>query len=332
MRHRIEKLGLLIVGQDICPTMPHLISLIGPTAAGKTALSIRLAKALNAPIISADSVQIYRGLDIGSGKVTEEEMDGVPHRMLDILAPDQEFNAGEYGRRVEELLKELFARHEVVLLVGGAGFYFQAVWHGFDEIPEVAPEVRQQLNAELEESGLETLLEELKSADPVTWEAIDRNNPVRVVRALEVWRGSGKPISFFRGRKQAKQNPWTDLKIGLQWERQALYRRIEARVDAMLEAGWLEETRQIAELYGMDCKGLQSLGYRELVNYLKGEMDPIAIGLETTVGLIKQNTRRYAKRQTTWFKKDGEIQWFAPEQMEAILPWIRMKIVNGQPM
>jgi tRNA dimethylallyltransferase len=306
--------------------MPYLISLIGPTAAGKTALSVRLAKALNAPIVSADSVQIYQGLDIGSGKVTQEEMEGVHHYMLDILSPEQEFNAGEYGRQVEGLLKELFAEQEVVLLVGGAGFYFQAVWQGFDEIPAIDAEIRLKLNVELAENGLESLLDELKTADLVTWQQMDRNNHVRVVRALEVWRGTGKPISYFRGKKATQQNPWIDLKIGLEWERQALYRRIEARVDVMLEAGWLEETRQIAEQFGMDCKGLTTLGYRELAQFIKGEMDPKAIGWEATVALIKQNTRRYAKRQTTWFKRDAEITWFSQEQLEEILPWIQARI------
>lgn len=301
--------------------MPHLISLIGPTAAGKTALSVRLAKALNAPIISADSVQIYRGLDIGSGKVTVDEMEGVPHYMLDILPPDQEYNAGEYGRQVDSLLKILFADHDVIFLVGGAGFYFQAVWNGFDDIPQIGGEIRDQLNAEFKENGLEHLLQELREVDPETYEQIDQKNPVRLIRALEVWRGTGLPISFYRGQKQAKKNPWTNIKIGLQWERQLLYRRIEARVEAMLAVGWLEETQNIAAEYGFECKGLQSLGYRELTGFMNREMD-----WETTVALIQQNTRRYAKRQTSWFKRDAEIEWFTPDQAEEILPWLRTEL------
>jgi tRNA dimethylallyltransferase len=180
--------------------------------------------------------------------------------------------------------------------------------------------------AELGERGLEPLVEELKRVDPVTWEQIDRNNPARVVRALEVWRGSGQPISEFRGRKADRVNPWTDIRIGLNpmamgEEREDMYRRIEARVDAMMASGWLEETRKVGQKYGLDCKGLQSLGYRELVAHLQGKAD-----LESTVELIKRNTRRYAKRQMTWFRRYPEIRWFSPEETGNIRGYLKSRL------
>ena len=291
--------------------MAELISILGPTAAGKTAFSIRLARELKAPVISADSVQIYRGLDIGSGKVTEEEMEGVPHYLLDVRNPDEDFSAGEYERTADALLERLFAEHDQVLLVGGAGFYFQAVWEGFDEMPALKEGVREALNTELEASGLQPLLDELQKVDAATWEVIDRNNHMRVLRALEVWRSSGKPISEFRGRKKAKAKTYRDIKVGIEVERQALYRRIEARVDMMMESGWLAEVEVVSQSCGLGCKGLQSLGYRELVSHLRGELE-----LEEAVNLIKQNTRRYAKRQMTWFRRTKDIAWFAPEDEE----------------
>lgn len=294
-----------------------LISIVGPTAAGKTALSVRLAQELQAPIISADSVQVYRGLDIGSGKVITEEMGEVPHYLLDVMDPDAEFSAGKYGRAVEELLPDLFAESDTVLLVGGSGFYFQAVWDGFDAMPKVEAAVREQLNAEFAAGGLARLQEELERVDPETWGQIDQRNPVRIIRALEVWRSSGQPISAFRKRAVQPEKPYREIRVGLELERQALYRRIEARVVQMMAAGWLEEVRRVGERWGMECKGLQALGYRELVSHLKGEYD-----LDMAVELIQRHTRRYAKRQMTWFKRYPEIAWFAPDDHAEVWAYI----------
>ncbi|MEM0995688.1 MAG: tRNA (adenosine(37)-N6)-dimethylallyltransferase MiaA [Bacteroidota bacterium] len=303
--------------------MAHLISIVGPTAAGKTALSLKLAGGYAAPIVSADSVQVYRGLDIGSGKIRPEEMQGVPHYLLDVRDPDTDFSAGEYGRTVDALLEELFAQHPVVLLVGGAGFYFQAVWEGFDEMPAIKPGVREALNAEWKAEGLAPLGEELAAADPATWATIDRNNPMRILRALEVWRSAGRPISYYRGRRPPKLKSYTDLKVGIEVERSILYARIERRVEAMLAAGWLAEVEEVARLHGLDCKGLQSLGYRELVRYRRGELT-----WEDAVVQIKQNTRRYAKRQMTWFRRDPAIRWFGAEDGAALLDWVAVELAK----
>ena len=296
--------------------MNRLISIVGPTGVGKSAVALRVAQQLGCPIISADSVLIYHGLDIGSGKVTAEERALVPHFMIDILPPDVAFNAGEFTRQVDDLLAGLFLEHRDVVMVGGTGLYFQAVWEGFDEMPEVDESVREGLNAALERGEFGELQAELAVADPETWALMDQRNPARVIRALEVWRSTGMPISAFRQGNKRK-NAWEDLKIGLELPREVLYARIEERVDQMLSTGLLAETRRVGEAYGLDCKGLQSVGYREMVGFLRDEFD-----WEEAVRLMKRNTRRYAKRQFTWFRRYEGIRWFAPNDGDGIADYL----------
>lgn len=298
--------------------MKQVISIVGPTGAGKTNAAIYLARLLKCPIISADSVQIYQGLDIGSGKVTKAEMGGVPHYLLDILPPNADFSAGDFERSVRELIPQLFENHTHVVLVGGTGLYFQTIWYGFDAIPSVDEEVREKLNEELRENGLARLVDELKEADPITWEQIDRNNPARVLRALEIYRGTGKPISEFRKGKPAKENPWQDVKIGIDLPRDVLYRQIEARIEQMLADGWLKEIESLVSKFGIDCQGLQALGYRELLSFYRGELS-----YEAAIELVKRNTRRYAKRQLTWFRRYDDIKWFGPKDLEEIADFVQ---------
>ncbi len=297
--------------------MKTLLSIVGPTASGKTGLSLALAREHDAPIISADSVQIYRGLDIGSGKVTPAEMGAIPHHMIDVVDPCEEFSAGEYERRVDGLLKELFVTHDLVFLVGGAGFYLQAVWEGFDEMPEVQPGIREQLNAELAEKGLLPLVQELREVDLETFQQVDRRNPRRVVRALEIYRSTGTPISVFRTQKPPKEKSYRDLKIGWQWEREALYDRINRRVREMLAQGLEQEARSMYGQFGAECKGLQTVGYREWGAYFKGDID-----LAEVQRLIQRNSRHYAKRQLTWFRRYGDIQWFPGGEVDGVRKWL----------
>lgn len=299
----------------------HLISIVGPTGVGKTAYALHLAKRLDCAVVSADSVQIYQGLDIGSGKVTMAERQGIPHYLIDIVPPDGSLNAGEFALRLDELTDELFQQRRQVILVGGTGLYFQAIWEGFDEMPPVPEAVRGGLNAELAAAGLAPLLAELEAADPETWAAIDRQNPARVLRALEVWRATGIPISAYRTGAPKRRNPWKDIKIGLELPREVLYPRIELRVDQMLADGMLDETRRIAAEFGLDCNGLVSLGYRELVGYLRDEYD-----WEEAVRLIKRNTRRYAKRQFTWFRRYADIRWFGPQEFGQLDGFVDMEL------
>lgn len=296
--------------------MATLISIVGPTGVGKSAYALHLAQRLACPIVSADSVQVYRGLDIGSGKVTAAEQALVPHFMIDILDPDQPFSAGEFARQCDELLPRLFAEHAQVVMVGGTGFYFQALWEGLDEMPEVPDAVRAAVNARYAQGGLSALQADLERVDPATWAVIDRQNPARLIRALEVHAASGRPISAFR-QGARRQNPWADIRLGLELDRALLYPRIDARVVQMMADGMLAETQRVGEAYGLDCKGLESLGYRELVGHLRGEY-----GLEQAVALVQRNTRRYAKRQFTWFRRYADIRWFEPRQVGEMDAWI----------
>lgn len=303
--------------------MSLLLSIVGPTAAGKSAVAVQLAKRLGCPVVSADSVQVYRGLDIGSGKLTAAEMEGVPHHMLDILDPSDMYSAADYGQAVAHLLKDLFAQHAVVILAGGSGFYVQAVWEGLDEMPEVPEAIRMGLRATFAEQGLQPLVDELARVDPVTWGRIDRQNPVRVLRALEVSRASGLPMSHFQqGRGAAGMaggKPYHELRLGIELPRPELYARVEARVRAMLAQGWLQELESLVARYGADCPALQSIGYRELLAYLHGRDTGTGTpDWDSTVALIQQNTRRYAKRQWTWFRRYPDIQWFAPDDRAGI--------------
>jgi len=293
--------------------MKLLISIVGPTAVGKSGLAVQVAKAMQAPVVSADSVQIYRGLDIGSGKVTEAEKQGIPHYMLDIIDPVESFSAGHFGRSVDALLPDLFDRHEVVILAGGAGFYFHAVWNGMDDIPAVAPAIREGLNARLLSEGLDALVAELAQCDPVAHARIALNNPVRVIRALEVFQGTGKPFSEFQKLIGEKEKDYKELRIGLEMDRERLYDRINRRVELMVEGGLESEVRALMNQYGPDAKGLQSVGYREFVDFFKGNHDRAE-----AIRLIQRNSRRYAKRQYTWFRKAAGIEWFAVGEPQVI--------------
>lgn len=291
--------------------MKTLISLVGPTGIGKTKWSLEMARRFGLPVIGADSVQIYRGLDIGSGKVTAEEMGEVAHHMIDVVDPCEDFSAGDYGRAVEGLLPDLLGKHDAALLVGGSGFYLQAVWDGLDDMPPVDLKVREQLNQEFAEVGLIPLVQELRKVDLASFDSIDRRNPMRVIRALEVFRSSGTPISEFRQRSADRPpKPYRELRIGLEMEREALYAQINERVETMMTEGQLEEVRGLVKEHGADCKGLLSVGYRELVSHFNGEYD-----LAEATRLIKRNHRRYAKRQMTWFRRYDNIQWFHPSQL-----------------
>lgn len=301
--------------------MKALISICGPTASGKTRQAIRLARRLGAPVISADSRQLYRGLEIGSAKPDAAERAAAEHYMLDAFDPDEQCSAADFAARVIPLLRQLFESHDTVLMAGGSGFYFDAVWFTLDEFPEVPASIRKDLQLEFETKGLGPLIEELREADPETMAQIDRRNPARVIRALEVWRASGKPISSFRTGRKPAGHPWTDIRLGLTMERALLHARIAERVDAMMVAGLEGEARGLIERYGADAPGLQSVGYKEFVPYLGGEYD-----LDRAVELIKRNTRRLARRQYTWFRRYEDLRWFDHHDDKGIDTWLDARL------
>ncbi|QEC52335.1 tRNA dimethylallyltransferase [Anseongella ginsenosidimutans] len=278
-----------------------LIVISGPTASGKTALSIELARHYQTEIISADSRQFYRELPIGTAQPSATELAAAPHHFIASRSVFEELNAGRFEAEALELISRLFKVHDQLILTGGSGLFIDAVCRGLDELPRVNPGTREALNQKHREEGLHPLQEMLREADPVYYEKIDLNNPQRVIRALEVFISSGKPYSSFL-KENAKPRPFRIQKFAIDLERSLLYERINARVDAMLSAGLVEEARKVYPYRHL--KTLETVGYAELFEYFDGH-----ISLEEAVELIKRNTRRFAKRQVTWLKRDPEVIW-----------------------
>lgn len=282
----------------------HLIVIVGPTAIGKTSLSIKLAKHYNCPILSADSRQFFKEIAIGTAKPTKEEMDDVKHYFIDSLSIHDEYNVGKFEKDAIATLKEVFQSNDVAIMVGGSGLYVDAVCKGIDDIPK-DEKIRKELIKELEEKGIEALQEELKEKDPEHYKKMNIHNPQRLIRALEVCRVSGKPYSSFRQNK-AKERDFIIHKIGLNTDRYIVYSNINKRVDIMMGQGLLEEVRSVYPY--KDLNSLNTVGYKELFNYLDRKTS-----LSEAVELIKKNTRNFAKRQLTWFRKDESTKWFNPE-------------------
>jgi tRNA dimethylallyltransferase len=281
-----------------------VLAIVGPTASGKTALSIFLAEKLRGEIISADSRQIYHCLDIGTAKPAPEELKRATHHFINILDPDQFYNAGEYGIQARAKIEELLKKNNQPILVGGSGLYIRAVIDGFFEGPGKNTEVRKQLENEAHTLGAEILFERLKKIDPISAAKMDATKVRRVIRALEVYYTTGKPISDLHSIQESKI-PFETVQFGLEWERKALYHRIERRVDEMIEHGLIEEVRGlIAQGYSRGANALNTVGYKEVFDFLDGKTTK-----EEMIRLIKQNTRHFAKRQLTWFRADKRIRW-----------------------
>lgn len=292
----------------------RLIVIEGPTGAGKTAISIAVAKHLKTEVISSDSRQIYKGMTIGTAAITEDEMDGVPHHFIGMLEPTETFNAFEYEKQALALIEQRFAVYDDLVLCGGSMMYIDAVCKGIDEMPDVDLRIRESIKARVAQDGLESILPDLAKADPEYYDKVDKKNPARVVHGLEVFLTTGKPISSFR-KSTAKQRPFEILKIGVDLPRKELYRRIDKRVDMMLDAGLVDEVRSFLPL--RDCNALKTVGYREFFGFFDGD-----IPLEESVRLVKRNSRRYAKKQLTWFRKDPDVKWFSPLEVEALLAYL----------
>ncbi len=288
---------------------PLLIAILGATASGKTGLSMALAHWLKSDILSYDSRQFYKELLIGSAPPSLQELAEIKHHFIQHLNITENYNAGRFERDAIAFLNEYFKTKNAIIAVGGSGMFLNAITHGFDELPENTEAVRNELNAIFKSEGLEPLQKELLEKDPEYYHEADVKNPVRVIRALEVIRISGKPYSAQRKREK-KQRNFDLLKIGIDYPREELYGRINKRVDQMMEAGLLKEAEELYKHKKQNA--LQTVGYSELFNFFDGKYD-----LEFAVSEIKKNSRRYAKRQNTWFKKDPEIHWIKPRDFEA---------------
>lgn len=306
---------------------PLLIAIVGPTAVGKTKVAIELAKELQTVVVSADSRQFYREMSIGTAKPSPAEMAEVKHYFIDSHAVEDNLSAGDFEREALALLDQLFEKYEQVVLVGGSGLFVDALRQGLDDLPKPLEGVREKWNQVFAEQGIGPLQEALAKADPDYFEEVDRQNPQRLIRALEVWESTGKPFSSFRkgkttGKLQengfgtAHNRRFDTLMIGLDMDRTQLYDRINQRVDLMMQQGLLEEVRSLLPYRHLPA--LKTVGYAELFDYLDDR-----ISLAEAVEKIKQNTRRYAKRQLTWFRKDASTVWFDPSNIEDIKKYIQ---------
>ena len=293
-----------------------LIVILGPTASGKTDLAIKIAKSFGTEIISADSRQFYRELCIGTAKPSEEQLAQVEHHFIGHISITEEYNISRFEQDAILLLEQLFNKHQAVVMTGGSGLYIDAVCNGIDDQPEHDPEIRRQLNAEYKLSGIKYLQDELLRLDPAYYEVVDRSNPHRLMRAIEVYMITGKPYSFFRKGRQKERN-FKVVKFGIQIPREELITRINRRVDQMIADGLIEEAK--ANYTYRRQNALNTVGYKEIFEYLDGNC-----ALEEAVEKIKINTRRYAKRQMTWFRKDPDIIWIKPENLNE-----RIRLYHG---
>lgn len=284
------------------PDKRYLLSVVGPTAIGKTSLAIALAQYFQTEIISCDSRQFFKEMSIGTAVPSVEELLTVPHHFIQHRSIFDTYSVGDFEREAISLLSELFQKHQVVVMVGGSGLYANAVWYGLDDFPEVDESIRITLNIQYQTQGLAFLQEKLRTLDPLQYNQMDVQNPQRIIRALEVCLASGRPYSSFLSQKQI-QRPFENLMIGLTAPRELVYQRINDRVEQMLEAGLLIEAQKLLSLKHLNA--LQTVGYRELFDFLEGKTS-----LEVAVEEIKKNTRRFAKRQYTWFNKNEQIHWF----------------------
>ncbi len=298
-----------------------LICVVGPTAIGKTAMAIEMALHYNCEIISADSRQFYREMSIGTAVPSEIELQTVKHHFIHNLSIADEYSVGKFEKEALTKLDELFLVSDYAILVGGSGLYVDAVLKGFDELPDVDPKIRKQLNQDLEINGIERLQQQLKELDPTYFSRVDIANPQRVIRALEICIGTGKPYSSFLNNKENSRN-FVPILIGLTAERSLLYDRINNRVDLMFDAGLMEEAKKLYPFRSNNA--LMTVGYREIFDFIDGK-----ISLANSIEEIKKNTRRFAKRQMVYFKKNSKIEWFEYNvARDKILNYIDSKILE----
>lgn len=308
------KMSLMILTNLTTMNTKTLIVVLGPTAIGKTSLSIDLAKHYNTDIISADSRQFYKELLIGAAPPSEEELDEVQHHFVQHLSVTEDYNVGQFEEDAIQKLEDLFTEKDKVILVGGSGLYIDSICKGFDKMPDISAYIREKVIEMYQEKGVEFLQKEVKEKDPVFYNEVDKNNPQRLMRALEVIYSTNKTFSSFRKGTNKKRN-FKIIKIGLHTDRKILYNRINSRVELMINNGLLKEVESLIPYKNKNS--LKTVGYKELFQYFEG-----IYTLTEAVEKIKQNTRRFAKRQITWFKKDSKINYFSPEDTQEIIDFI----------
>ena len=289
-----------------------LVAVVGPTAVGKTAVAIELAEKWQTEIISADSRQIFKDLEIGTAKPTQQELNRVKHHFINYKSIEEEYDARQFGEEALAVINNLFERLDVVVLCGGSGLYVKSLLEGFDEIPQIPKGMREAISKEYEATGLAWLQNEMERLDAEYFQQVDRQNPHRLIRGIEINRATGKPVGTFRSNPK-KELPFKVIKIGLELPREVLYQRIDDRMNVMIANGLFEEAERFYPQRNLNA--LQTVGYREIFGFMEGAYDR-----EEAIRLLKRNSRNYAKRQLTWFKKDKEINWMSPDEAIQNLP------------
>ena len=293
----------------------NLLAIMGPTAVGKTGVAVRLADHFSAEVISADSRQIFSEMEIGTAKPTQDELFRTKHHFINHRSIQDEYDAGTFAKEGGEVIDQLLEKNSTAILCGGSGLYIKAILEGFDDLPDVPAGIRDQITKEYRDKGLAWLQQQIFEHDPSYFEVVDRQNSQRLMRALEICRSTGKPFSEYH-KKEKKVLPFTVIKIGLELERKELYDRIDRRMDEMIGQGLFAEAEKFFPLRHLNA--LQTVGYQEIFDFMEGAYDR-----GEAIRLMKRNTRHYAKRQLTWFKKDKEIQWFHPQDWDGILGFIK---------
>ena len=298
---------------------PKIIVICGATGIGKTSVGIELAQTLGAEIISADSMQIYRYMDIGTAKPTPEELAQVAHHMIDIVDPDEDYDAVQFSKQARNQIEQIARRGLIPIIVGGTGLYIKALLHGLFQSQPVDPKIRSRLKQEAEENGSQALHDRLQQLDPAAAGRLHPNDSYRIIRALETIESTGKSISELHQEHGFEEDPFDALNIGLQMDRRKLYARIDQRVDLMIEAGLVDEVKKLLEMgYTADLKSMQSIGYRHVVEFMSENLS-----WDECVRTLKRDTRRFAKRQFTWFGADQQIQWYQPGQLNEIVRLVK---------
>ena len=299
----------------------HLITIIGPTAIGKTNLAIKIADYFKTEIVSADSRQFYKEMNIGTAKPSNSELNSIKHHLINNKSINDNYNISDYEKDALKSIKSIFNKNDAAILVGGSGLYINTVLYGLDEIPVISDEIRSSLYLDLELKGIKKLQKELKLLDPASYSDIDINNPRRLIRALEVSISTGKSYSSFLKKKKKKRD-FNIIVLGINQERSELYNKINTRVDNMIESGLINEVKELYNLKGLNA--LNTIGYREVFNYIEDKYS-----LDECISEIKKNTRRYAKRQLTWFKSIDNVEWITPDyNFEKITAYINTLIRN----
>ena len=310
--------------------LPPLVAVVGPTASGKSALAMALAERLGGEVINTDSMQVYRGFDIGTGKLSQAERRRVTHHLIDVANPAEQYSAGRYIADARAAIAGMVERGRVPILCGGTGLYFRALLFGMAEIPQVSARVRDAVEAWLKQKGLAAGHAELTRVDPVTAAKVHPNDPARIARALEVYRMAGVPLSTYRSAQPFAESAPGSLSVGTSFERPELYRRIGQRVRAMIARGWIEEVEGLlGQGYGPGLKPMRAIGYRQIAAWLGGGRLPEAGG-EALAEAIATHTRRYAKRQMTWFRKHPGIFWSAPGGFDMVMERVRRFLENKE--